>query len=578
MNRLTVILALVSFVSLSFTSRVLHGQSINGQSINGQSINGQSITHSMPALPTVIVVRPSAWHSKLEDWSIYRSVDYRLQFIDSTANPYLLRNAVLDAVNKAGSPVEAIVLCGDVAEPPLNLKDTNPTRPITPTFSLDTSIKLGQLQTPTLVTDALYGDIDDDGCPDIPVGRLPAKNAEELRRMLGRSIMYERSTDVGVWRDQVHVTAGVGGFGMLADATIESVARRYLTEGIPDRFQLQMTYASLTSPYCPDPTKLKDTFLSRVNRGGMFWVYIGHGWIDCLDRFTYGKTEELICSADDAMRFSSPNGPPIAVLLACYTGAFDAKVDCFAERLLQQSDGPIAVIAGSRVTMPYGLSQLAGEMLESCFVERTATLGKIVGDAKKATWLDAADASVSRYNSEPSTIKLKSKYQTAIEQMAKSLSPPDHSLVAERREHVRLMNLLGDPLLKIRHPHAIDLRSAETADAGSNISVSFVAPWTGKARIELYLNRDRLPTDLVSIGNYTGTIEQHSQMQTNYENANQLQLWAHELDVNKGDCAFEVPITSEMRGKYVLRVRMQSASDWAVGSKRITVRRVKDLR
>ncbi|MFN9414235.1 MAG: C25 family cysteine peptidase [Pirellula sp.] len=563
MNRLAVVLALANSVSLSFTSRVT---------------SGQSIAQSMPALPTVIVVRPSDWHGKLEEWNSYRSVDYQLQFIDSTANPYLLRNAVLDAVNKAGSPVEAIVLCGDVAEPPANLKGANPTRPITPTFSLDTNVKLGQLQTPTLVTDALYGDIDDDGCPDIPVGRLPAKNAEELRRMLGRSIAYERSTDVGLWRDQVHVTAGVGGFGMLADAAIESVARRYLTEGIPDRFQLQMTYASLTSPYCPDPTKLKDAFLSRVNRGGMFWVYIGHGWIDCLDRFTYGKTEELICSAEDAKRFSSPNGPPIAVLLACYTGAFDAKVDCFAERLLQQPDGPIAVIAGSRVTMPYGLSQLAGEMLESCFIERTDTLGKIVGDAKKATWLDATDASQVRSNSESSTAKLKSKYQSAIEQMAKSLSPPDHSLVGERREHVRLMNLLGDPLLKIRHPHAIDLKSAETVDAGSTISASFVAPWSGKARIELYLNRDRLPTDLVSIGNYTGTIEQHTQMQSNYENANQLQLWSQELDVNQGKCAFEVPITGEMRGKYVLRVRMQSANDWAIGAKRITVRRVKDLR
>jgi hypothetical protein len=67
-------------------------------------------------------------------------------------------------------------------------------------------------------------------------------------------------------------------------------------------------------------------------------------------------------------------------------------------------------------------------------------------------------------------------------------------------------------------------------------------------------------------------------MQSNYENANQLQLWAREIDVNQGNCAFEVPITSEMRGKYVLRVRMQSANDWAIGSKRITVRRVKDLR
>jgi hypothetical protein len=107
---------------------------------------------------------------------------------------------------------------------------------------------------------------------------------------------------------------------------------------------------------------------------------------------------------------------------------------------------------------------------------------------------------------------------------------------------------------------------------------TFSAPWTGKVRIELTLNRDRLPTDLVSVGNYTGTIEQHTQMQTNYENANHLQLWAKEIDVSEGECRVEVPFTSEMRGKYVLRVRMQSDRDWAIGSKRITVRRLKETR
>jgi hypothetical protein len=571
MQRLTVILSLALSLTFSWMCPTTWAQTNRPLPIVG------SLPTAHP-LPTVIVVRPNEWHSSLVDWTKYRSVDYRLHFIESVSNPFLLRNRVLDAVNTAETPVEAIVLCGDVAEPPTTDKDSKPTRPITPTFSLDTTVKLGQVHTPTLATDVLYGDIDDDGCPEIPVGRLPAKNAEELRRMLGRSIAYETSTDVGLWRDQVHVTAGVGGFGMLADAAIESVARRYLTEGIPDRFQLQMTYASLTSPYCPDPTKLKDTFLGRINRGGMFWVYIGHGWVDCLDRFTYGKTEELICSADDAKRFSCPNGPPIAVLLACYTGAFDAKVDCFAERLLQQPNGPIAVIAGSRVTMPYGLSQFAGEMMESCFVERTSTLGKIMSDAKRATWVDASVPTASSTDTNRTSAKLKTKYQTAIEQMAKSLSPPDHNLVSERREHVRLMNLLGDPLLKIRHPNMIDIKSDENVDAGMNLMATFSAPWTGKVRIELTLNRDRLPTDLVSVGNYTGTIEQHTQMQTNYENANHLQLWAKEIDVSEGECRVEVPFTSEMRGKYVLRVRMQSDRDWAIGSKRITVRRLKETR
>ena len=216
--------------------------------------------------------------------------------------------------------------------------------------------------------------------------------------------------------------------------------------------------------------------------------------------------------------------------------------------------------------------------MESCFVERTSTLGKIMSDAKRATWVDASEPTASSTDTNRTSAKLKTKYQTAIEQMAKSLSPPDHNLVSERREHVRLMNLLGDPLLKIRHPNMIDIKSDENVDAGMNLMATFSAPWTGKVRIELTLNRDRLPTDLVSVGNYTGTIEQHTQMQTNYENANHLQLWAKEIDVSEGECRVEVPFTSEMRGKYVLRVRMQSDHDWAIGSKRITVRRLKETR
>lgn len=533
-------------------------------------------THSAhgDARSTVLVVRPTNWESALQEWIAYRSHKYEIVQIDSQPNPYALRNAISDAAKRSKSPAKAILLCGDVAEPPIS-PDSRGT-PITPTFSLKTSVQLGDLHTPQLVTDALYGDLDDDGCPEIAIGRLPAKSREELRRLLSRSITYETSEDVGEWRDRVHVTAGVGGFGLIADSAIEMVARRYLSEGIPDRFQLQMTYASLTSPYCPAPTKLKESFLAKLNRGGLFWVYIGHGWVDCLDRFSFGNRQELICSPEDTAKFDAPDGPPVAVLLACFTGAFDANVDCFAERLLAQPRGPIAVIAGSRVTMPYGLSQMAGEMMEACFRDKIPELGTIVLQAQRALWID--DSATTETNKETDRAKLKTKYQSAIEQMARALSPPDHSLLAERREHVRLMNLLGDPLLVLRQPRTIELNCSDTVEAGSPLALSGRADWSGTATVELLLHRDRLPARLETIQSYTGTTEQHETMQSNYELANHLVLWSEKIDVIDGTFSISIPIPSDSIGKHVIRMRMQTNGDWAVGTKRITIRRARESR
>ena len=66
---------------------------------------------------------------------------------------------------------------------------------------------------------------------------------------------------------------------------------------------------------------------------------------------------------------------PIAVFLACYTGAFDEADDCMSERMLAQPTGPVAVICGTRVTMPYANAVLGHAMLEECFAREPATLG-----------------------------------------------------------------------------------------------------------------------------------------------------------------------------------------------------------
>lgn len=532
------------------------------------------------ARPEVVVVCPSGWRPSLEKWMAYRQKDYQLTIIDSQRDPSAIRSRVIDLGQKS-KRLEAVVLCGDVFQDKVTDASLPPIREtLVPTFLLPTTVKLGEGQTQTLASDSPFADIDGDGSPDIAVGRLPAKSTDDLERMLDRVIRYEQSDDFSEWRDRVHVTAGVGGFGMFADKAIETVARRYLSEGIPDRFRLQMTYASMHSPYCPDPRSLKQTFLGKLNRGGLFWVYIGHGWIDSLDDFHYDGCEECICSPEDTKLFDAPVGPPVAVLLACYTGAYDAKVDCFAERLLSQPNGPIAVIAGSRVTMPYGLSQLAGEMMDSCFVQNERRLGKLVLRAKQSIWRDESDAGQANMAdgvkmSNEGAGKLKTKYQSAIETMAKALSPEGHDLVAERREHVRLMNLLGDPLLSIRHPQPLKIEALEVLEAGSPIEASVQVPWAGEMDVELVLHRDRLPPTLGLADSKEEADSKYQRMQDNYDRANDLVLSQQRLNVQPGVQQVRFETSDEYRGQYVIRARMQSSDDWAVGTKRIQLQRKK---
>ncbi len=531
---------------------------------------------------SVIVVCPKSWEGALDAWVSYREQDYEVIKVDSEASAQDLRRTIVKATQLAKWPVMAVLLCGDVGAVEDAKLGKGKFVPITPTFEIETKVKLGPFTTPTLATDLYYGDLDGDECPDLAVGRLPAKNAEELARMLRRSIDYEQSQSFGPWRDRIHATAGVGGFGLLADTAIESVARRLLSDGIPDRFHLNMTYASLTSPYCPDPFSLTRSFIGKINEGGLFWVYIGHGSVDRLDDFVVGNDAIPICLKEDVLRFEVQDGPPIALMLACFTGAFDARVDCFAETLLARKNGPVAVIAGSRVTMPYGLSQLSTEMMDGCFRDQIPTLGGILLNAKRNIWKQSEvtttiqNGDVKAPQSQVSAMdRLRAKQQSMITQMATALSPDGHDLMEERREHVRLMNLLGDPLLRIKHPVSMTIHCETEPNSGKPMIVTGSSPNPGRLKLELALSRDRLPDGVRTVSDFQGTDEQRKAMQDNYAKASDLVLVKLEHEIPTGEFSFELQVPSDCRGRCIVRAFVYGKNEWASGSQRVNVRRAK---
>ncbi|KKK61029.1 hypothetical protein LCGC14_3018420, partial [marine sediment metagenome] len=158
------------------------------------------------------------------------------------------------------------------------------------------------------------------------------------------------------------------------------------------------------------------------------------------------------------------------MFLACYTGAFDAKDDCLAEQMLRQPQGPVAMVAASRVSMPYAMTVLATGLMDQCFRKRCPTLGEALLNAKRQM-VEEPDAEDPR--------------RAMLDSIAKAISPAPKKLAAELAEHLLLFNLIGDPLLRLRYPQSVALEVPATTVAGGPLTVSGTCRLDGRATVEL---------------------------------------------------------------------------------------------
>ena len=271
----------------------------------------------------VAVVCPQAFTAALAPWVEHRQAEgHVLAFIAADQTAEEIRSDIRELA-EAGN-LEYIVLVGD-AEP--TGEESQPARAAVsvPTHLAEAEINLAWGSEPELATDNWYADLDDDRIPDVAIGRLPVDTPAELTALVDRILAYEQEADHGMWRRQVNVVAGVGGFGALADGLLETATKRFLTEGIPAGYRTSVTYGSWQSPYCPDPREFRDFTLGRMNEGCLFWVYIGHGLgpygLD-LRPHARRRAAHLPVRRHPAAALCQ-QGPPIALLLSCYTAAYD---------------------------------------------------------------------------------------------------------------------------------------------------------------------------------------------------------------------------------------------------------------
>lgn len=408
----------------------------------------------------------------------------------------------------------------------------------------------------TFASDHSYADLDGDGSPDLALGRICADSANELRRTLQKTIAYEQNQDFGSWRRRVNLVAGVGGFGLLADKVIESTAKKFITDGIPSGYRTTMTQASWRSPYSPDPRLFRKQTIETMNQGCLAWVYLGHGQERGLDYYRYPGGGLPIFESENVAQIRVREGRPIAVFLSCYTGAFAADEDCLAEQLLAQPQGPVAVISGTSVTMPYAMTVLGNAMLRELFVTRQATLGELLLVAKQELAKPTPE-----------------RPQDFVDQIAKVVSPDPALLDEERLEHVRLFHLFGDPLLRLRHAETVEIEAPDEAVSGEEIRIQVKSPVAGTAVLELVCRRDRTTFPPPSRPRFEARDAWLRELQETYRRANDTAWITTKLDVSQGEFSTSIRVPDIARGLGHVRIYIRGNDSFALGSSDIYLRR-----
>jgi hypothetical protein len=523
-------------------------------------VNAALLTWAIFAFATqaadTVVVCPHAFCKSIGPWVEYRrSQGHQIELLDGHGSAEQIRARIRREAQ--GGTLRFVLLVGD-ALPAANA-DPSANALSVPTHFAAAKVNVRFGGGLDIATDNWYADLDDDRVPDVAIGRLTADSAEEVSSLVAKILAYERTAGDDGWRRRINLVAGLGGFGALADAALEAGAKSILTEGIPPAYVTHMTQAGWRSPYCPIPDRFGETTVERLNDGCWFWVYIGHGSAHELDRLRLPGGQYPILRVDDMGNLKSKRGAPVALLLACDTGAFDLSQDCLAEELLRAQGGPVAVVCGSRVTMPYAMSVLGMGMLNACFRARRETIGEVLLDAKRTMALAPRDDARSRQ----------------LDSLASMLNPAGGDLAQERLEHLDLFNLLGDPLLRLRHPHLVEVEAARVAVAGERLTVEGTSPLDGEATVELVVRRDRLTFRPVERSQYTRSSESSEEFKATYEKANDPRLaWGRvSVDGGRFQAVLDVPATAW--GECHVRVFVQGRDDCAAGAADVTVRREK---
>ncbi|MFN8596878.1 MAG: C25 family cysteine peptidase [Anaerolineae bacterium] len=202
--------------------------------------------------------------------------------------------------------------------------------------------------------------------PSFPIGRVPARTADQVRVFIDKTVAYLQSAPSGAWRQ--HVLAVADGqessFKSEAQSLLDEVAAKYQT--------------TLINPPANTPGA-NQQIIAALNEGQALVAYFGHGSVT-----QWGK--DNLFTVKDTTALQNGRAMPILLNFTCLTGLFThPKVQSLTETLLWQAgQGPVAVLAPTSLTLGSDQSFLSTTLVAGLMAEPGARLGDLVLKAWQA--------------------------------------------------------------------------------------------------------------------------------------------------------------------------------------------------
>ncbi|MEA2415025.1 MAG: hypothetical protein QOI58_1682 [Thermoanaerobaculia bacterium] len=215
-------------------------------------------------------------------------------------------------------------------------------------------------------SDTWFTDFDDDGAPDIPIGRLSARVAGDVAAEVAKIVAYETDTQPPS-RKVVLVSD--------ADAALDFHANSVALENsIPAGFDVvDINVAASGGP------SARQQLLSTFD-DALLVNYIGHGSVEIWSNISFfGRA--------DVGTLPSGGRTPIVLAMTCLNGYFhDVYTDSLAETLQRAPNGAVAVWASSALTSPETQLPADEALLHALLAGSGSRLGDAVAAAQKSSF------------------------------------------------------------------------------------------------------------------------------------------------------------------------------------------------
>jgi hypothetical protein len=271
-------------------------------------------------------------------------------------DPEAMRTFLQDARNWQRPP-RYVLLAGDASFDPQNHLgfgdfDFVPTK-LLPSDLLETA------------SDTWFTDFDDDGAPDIPIGRLSARVADDVVTEVRKIMVFEGAAAPP--QPKIMLVSD-------SDPDLDFHGRSVSLEmTIPHAFEVVDVDAAASGPAAARAQ------LMAGFRDALLVNYIGHGSIEIW-------SGDGLFGRDDVAALPESLRPPIVVAMTCLNGYFqDVYSDSLAETLLRAPNGAVAVWASSALTAPDEQFPVNEALLAALLVPGGVRLGDAVLAAQKSS-------------------------------------------------------------------------------------------------------------------------------------------------------------------------------------------------